>query len=83
MNYCLFVTARQRRLGQGNVFTPVCHSVHRGGGLHPGGLHLGGCLLLGGCLHLGGGLHPGVPHPGGRVGRPPPTETIFKNDLEK
>ena len=25
------VTARKRSLGQGNVFTPVCHSVHRGG----------------------------------------------------
>ena len=25
-------TARKRSLGQGNIFTPVCHSVHRGGG---------------------------------------------------
>ena len=24
------VTARKRSLGQGNIFTPVCHSVHRG-----------------------------------------------------
>ena len=24
-------TARKRSLGQGNIFTPVCHSVHRGG----------------------------------------------------
>ena len=45
-------TARKRSLGQGNVFTLVCHSVHGGevgfpacitghttkGGLHPGGL---------------------------------------------
>ena len=23
-------TARKRSLGQGNVFTPVCHSVHSG-----------------------------------------------------
>ena len=29
-------TARKRSLGQDNVFTPVCHSVHRGC-LHPGG----------------------------------------------
>ena len=32
-------TARKRSLGQGNVFTPVCHSVHRGSlcrGLCPG-----------------------------------------------
>ena len=26
------ITARKRSLRQGNVFTPVCHSVHRGGG---------------------------------------------------
>ena len=25
-------TARKRSLGQGNIFTPVCHSVHGGGG---------------------------------------------------
>ena len=24
------VTARKRSLGQGNIFVPVCHSVHRG-----------------------------------------------------
>ena len=28
--YDLFITARKRSLGQGNIFTPVCHSVHRG-----------------------------------------------------
>ena len=27
------ITARKRSLGQGNIFTPVCHSVHRGGGV--------------------------------------------------
>ena len=27
-----FITARKRSLGQGNVFTPVCHSVHWGEG---------------------------------------------------
>ena len=27
-----FITARKRSLGQGNIFTPVCHSVHGGGG---------------------------------------------------
>ena len=27
----LIFTARKRSLGQGNIFTPVCHSVHRGG----------------------------------------------------
>ena len=25
------ITARKRSLGQGNISTPVCHSVHRGG----------------------------------------------------
>ena len=25
------ITARKRSLGQGNIFAPVCHSVHRGG----------------------------------------------------
>ena len=35
------ITARKRSLGQGNIFTPVCHSVHGGGlpqcmmGYHP------------------------------------------------
>ena len=38
----VLITARKRRLGQGNVFTCVCHSFHRGkGGLHSGGLPLG------------------------------------------
>ena len=37
------ITAPKRSLGQGNIFTPVCHSVHRGGlpqcmlGYHPPG----------------------------------------------
>ena len=26
------ITTRKRSLGQGNIFTPVCHSVHGGGG---------------------------------------------------
>ena len=25
------ITARKRSSGQGNIFTPVCHSVHGGG----------------------------------------------------
>ena len=29
-------TARKRSLGQGNIFAPVCHSVHRGGGEYLG-----------------------------------------------
>ena len=37
------ITARKRSLGQGNIFTPVCHSVHRGGmhGCSGGGMR--GC----------------------------------------
>ena len=38
-------TARKRSLGQGNMFTPVCHSVYRGVP-GPGG----GCLVLGGLV---------------------------------
>ena len=32
LSYPLLITARKRSLGQGNLFTPVCHSVHRGRG---------------------------------------------------
>ena len=60
----MFIT-RKRSLGQGNVFTPVCHSVHRGD------LHPGGSTFKGVCIQ--GGLHPGE---GGLnsvgLGRPPP-----------
>ena len=57
-------TARKRSLGQGNVFTPVCHSVHRGslsggGEVCPGGLCLGGSPA-GGRVSVQGGLCPGV-----------------------
>ena len=60
-------TARKRSLGQGNIFTPVCHSVHRGacvvawgeGGMHlcsRGGMHgcsRGECVVaLGGHVWL-------------------------------
>ena len=36
------ITARKRSLGQGNIFAPVCHSVHRGGvypSMHPNQVH--------------------------------------------
>ena len=29
----VLITGRNERCGQGNIFTPVCHSVHREGGL--------------------------------------------------
>ena len=31
MSTIMIFTASKRSFGQGNVFTPVCHSVHRGG----------------------------------------------------
>ena len=64
-----FITARKRSLGQGNIFTPVCHSVH-GGGVRgcsggacvvaPGGMRgfiWGACMVLFGgvCVVLFGG----------------------------
>ena len=77
VGYALIVTARKRSLGQGNIFTSVCHSVkgggwwlpsmhhrsHDQGGSTSGGLHRGG-------LHPGGGLPPGRVCRG--VGRPSP-----------
>ena len=65
------ITARKRSLGQGNIFTPVCHSVHRGGHawlqgghawLQEGGVRgcTGGCAWLlprGACMVAWGGMH--------------------------
>ena len=61
------ITARKRSSGQGNIFTPVCHSVHRGGegvcGCSGGGcvVALGGaCMVAPGEGHawlLWGGVH--------------------------
>ena len=54
----LIITARKRSLGQGNIFTPVCHSVHRIGGVH-GCWRV--CMVAGGHAWLpgGGGVHGG------------------------
>ena len=42
LTWCKLITGRNRRLGQGNVFTSICHSVHGlGGVVHLGGLHTG------------------------------------------
>ena len=35
------ISTHKRSLGQGNVFRPVCHSVHGQGDLPPKGLHVG------------------------------------------
>ena len=53
-----FITARKRSLGQGNIFTPVCHSIHRGG-VHgcsgEGGMR--GFIRVGGvCGFIWGGM---------------------------
>ena len=59
------ITARKRSLGQGNIFTPVCHSVHGGGeylvGTPPGQVHPPGQVLH----------PPGQVHPPGRYTPPP------------
>ena len=47
----LSITARKLSLGQGNIFTLVCHSVHRWGGIPAciaGGIPA--CLAVGGVL---------------------------------
>ena len=63
----MVITARKRSFGQGNVFTPSCHSVHRGGSHWLPSMHHQsddqGQSPLGG-LHPRGsafkeGLHPG------------------------
>ena len=48
------ITARKRSLGQGNIFTRVCHSVHRGE--HAGSMHgcWGACVVAEGCAWLWG-----------------------------
>ena len=47
-------TSRKRSLGQGNIFTPVCHSVQGGRAW----------LLRGACMVLFGGLHGFIPGAG-------------------
>ena len=45
-NYYGIFTARKRSFGQGNVFTPVCHSVHVGGDLLNPPPQVGQTLLM-------------------------------------
>ena len=63
----LFFTARKRSFGQGNIFAPVCHSVHSGGCLLLGGVPASG----GGACSQGGPAAGGVPAPGGAPGPHP------------
>ena len=53
MNSSRKATGRpQTKLRKGNVFTPVCDSVHGGGGMRGGG---GACVARGACMV--GGMH--------------------------
>ena len=69
-------TTRKRSLGQGNIFTPVCHSVHRGDG--GGGIPAciaGGipaCLAAGGCVLFQHALQVVSEHATAPGNRPPP-----------
>ena len=76
----IFITARKRSLEQGNIFAPVCHSIHRGVvsqyALHVVSQHALQQVSWGGGIPacLAGLLaeSPG-PHPGGKgVSRPTP-----------
>ena len=67
---CMLVTTRKRSLGQGNIFTSLCHSVHKGGGVpgqvppSPGQVHHPPRYTPPGAVHAGrygqqaGGTHP-------------------------
>ena len=55
------ITARIRSLGQGNIFAPVCHSVHGGGvpgQVHPPGKYTPGAVHAGRYGQQAGGTHP-------------------------
>ena len=63
-------TARKRSLGQGNIFTPVCHSVHRGvPGLGGGAWSWVVCSWGGGLLLRVGGAWWRLPPDGYCCGR--------------
>ena len=54
-------TVRKRSLGQGNIFAPVCHSVHRGGawaGTPPGKYSPRQVVHAGRYGQQAGGTHP-------------------------
>ena len=66
----MLITDFNRSLGQGNIFTSVCHSVHRGGGWLPSRSHdqevsIQGVSLQGGSASRGVGR---LPQLGLRVG---------------
>ena len=66
------ITARKRSFGQGNIFTPVCHSVHRRGMVSQHALQRWVCAIQA-CLAAGGGgacSGGGVPGLGGLLETP-------------
>ena len=65
----------QTKFGQGNIFAPVCHSVHRGVPGPKGVSATGGVCSWGGLVPGGGGLLPGGSGPGVPGGDPPGTAT--------
>ena len=88
----MIIYARKRSLGQGNIFTPVCHSVHRGRVVSQHALQQGGgipaCLAAGGsgpggsapggCLVQGGLLLRGVCSGGGCLVETPPRRLLLQ-----
>ena len=72
--FSVIFTARKRSLEQGNIFTPVCHSVHRGvwsrGVPAPGEVWSWGWSGPGGSGPRGMPALWGVPAPGGGVPAP-------------
>ena len=67
----LFITARKRSLGQGNIFAPVCHSVHRGRGEYLGRYPPGRYTPIPWQVHSPGQIHPSMQvHPHGQVHPP-------------
>ena len=71
LNCSVLVTARKRSLGQGNIFTPVCYSVH-GGSTWAGTPH-GRHTPLAGILPWAGTPRLAATHPW--AGTPPPAGT--------
>ena len=84
------ITASKRSLGQGNVFTSVCHSVHRGRSALGGGVCIQGVLHQEGCLHSGGAASRGGMHRAGGgvsassgVGQSPPPHQILRETVNE
>ena len=71
-------TARKWSLGQGNIFAPICHSVHRGGACFRGRSGPGGGLLPGGSDIRGALLLEGSGPRGGAWWRPPLRRVLLR-----